>query len=109
MEELGWERLRRHNRELAAYGALVVREAIGTPSPTEAAVFEAMTLVALPEGTAETVDAGKTLSARLANELGAEVAVTPWGGRGYIRLSAQAYNAPAEYEDLASGLRKLIS
>jgi isopenicillin-N epimerase len=109
MEELGWERLRRHNRELAAYGALVVREAVGTPSATEAAVFEAMTLVALPEGTADTVDAGKTLSARLADELGAEVAVTAWRGGGYIRLSAQAYNAPAEYEDLASGLSKLLS
>jgi isopenicillin-N epimerase len=108
LEELGWERLRRHNRELAAYGARVVREALGTPAPAEADAFEAMTLVILPEGTAETVDSAKAFSARIADELGAEVAVSPWRDRGYIRLSAQAYNAPAEYEALASGLRKLM-
>jgi isopenicillin-N epimerase len=109
METLGWERHRRHNRELAAYGAHVVGEAMGTPPPTKADVFESMTLVALPAETADTLDQTKDLSARIAEELGAEVAVFPWRDRGYIRLSAQAYNAPAEYEELAAGLRKLLS
>jgi isopenicillin-N epimerase len=108
MEELGWDRLRRHNRELAAYGAEIVREALETPPPTEAAVFEAMSLVALPEDTADTLEETRALCGRIAEALGAEVAVFPWQGRGYIRLSAQAYNAPAEYEDLAIGLRKLL-
>jgi isopenicillin-N epimerase len=108
MEELGWERLRRHNRRLAAYGAEVVREALGTAPPTTAEVFEAMSLVALPGGTAATVDETKALSTRVAETLGAEVAVFPWRDRAYIRLSAQAYNAPVEYEELAVGLRKLL-
>ncbi len=109
MEGLGWERLRRHNRELAAYGAAVVREALDTPAPTEADVFEAMSLVALPEGTPDTMDGTRALSARIAEELGAEVAAFPWRDHSYIRLSAQAYNAPAEYEALAAGLPKLLS
>ncbi|HYT81431.1 MAG TPA: aminotransferase class V-fold PLP-dependent enzyme [Actinomycetota bacterium] len=109
MEGLGWERLRRHNRELAAYGAAVVREALDTPAPTEADVFEAMSLVALPEGTPDTMDGTRALSARIAEELGAEVASFPWRDHSYIRLSAQAYNAPAEYEALAAGLPKLLS
>jgi isopenicillin-N epimerase len=108
MEELGWERLRRHNRQLAAYGAEVVREALDTAPPATAEVFEAMSLVALPDGIAETVDETKALSTRIAEVLGAEVAVFPWRDRGYIRLSAQAYNAPVEYEELAAGLRKLL-
>jgi isopenicillin-N epimerase len=108
MEELGWERLRRHNRELASYGAEIVREALHTPPPTEAAVFEAMSLVALPEGTADSLEETRALSGRIADALGAEVAAFPWQGRGYIRLSAQAYNAPAEYEGLAVGLGKLL-
>jgi isopenicillin-N epimerase len=109
MEQLGWGRLRRHNRELAAFGAQVVREALGTSAPTEAPVFEAMSLVALPEGTADTLEGTRALSGRIADTLKAEVAVFPWQGRGYIRLSAQAYNAPGEYEDLAIGLRELLS
>jgi isopenicillin-N epimerase len=108
MEELGWERLRRHNRELAAYGAGVVRVALDTPAPTEAAVFEAMSLVALPEGIADTLEETKELTVRIADALGAEVAVFPWRDRGYLRLSAHAYNAPGEYEELAAGLRRLL-
>ncbi|HEY3211002.1 MAG TPA: aminotransferase class V-fold PLP-dependent enzyme [Actinomycetota bacterium] len=109
MEELGWDRLRRHNRELAAYGASIVRDALETPPPTKAEVFEAMSLVALPENAPKTLDETRALSARIAEGVGAEVAVFPWRDRGYIRLSAQAYNAPAEYEELAAGLRKLLS
>lgn len=109
MEVLGWDRLRRHNRELAGYGARVVGEALGTPPPTEADAFEAMTFVALPEATAVTAAAqAKVLSARIASELRAEVAVVSWRGRGHIRLSAQVYNAPAEYDRLAAGLRRLL-
>jgi isopenicillin-N epimerase len=109
MEELGWERVRRHNRELAAYGARVVQKALGTPPPTEADVFKAMTIVALPEGVADTLEETKALSRRIAEALDAEVAAFPWQGRGYIRLSAQAYNAPGEYEAVAAGLPALLS
>ena len=108
MDELGWERVRRHNRELAAYGARVVREALGTPALAQADVFEAMSLVALPPGVADTQEETKALSRRIAEALGAEVAAFPWQGHGYIRLSAQAYNAPAEFEAVALGLRDLL-
>ena len=109
MEELGWERVRRHNHELAAFGAKALREALGTAPPTDADVFEAMTIVALPDGVADTEDETKALSRRIAEAMGAEVAAFPWQGRGYIRLSAQAYNAPGEYEAVAAGLRTLLS
>jgi isopenicillin-N epimerase len=109
MDQLGWERLRHHNRELAEHGAKVVGAALRTPPPTEAPVFEAMSLVALPEGTADTLEETRALSVRIAESLKAEAATFPWQGRGYIRLSAQAYNAPAEYEELAAGLRELLS
>jgi isopenicillin-N epimerase len=110
MAELGWDRLRRHNRELAAYGRNVVREAIGTEPPCSEAEghFEAMTLVALPDGVVTTVDEGRELSRRAFEELRVEVAAFPWRDRGFLRLSAQAYNAPVEYERLAEGLAGLL-
>jgi isopenicillin-N epimerase len=111
MAGLGWDRLRRHNRELAAYGRGVVREVLGTGPPCSDAdgLFEAMTLVALPDGAVTTLDEGRELSRRAFEELRVEVAAFPWRDRGFLRLSAQAYNAPAEYDRLAEGLPRLFS
>jgi isopenicillin-N epimerase len=110
MANLGWERLRRHNRELAAYGSEVVGEAIGTPQVVEHAegLFEAMTLVAMPTSLSMTKESGEALAKRIARELRVEVPIFPWQARGFIRLSAQAYNSPADYERLAEGLPKLL-
>jgi isopenicillin-N epimerase len=110
MAGLGWDRLRRHNRELAAYGRGVVREAVGTDPPCSESegLFEAMTLVALPDGVVTTVDEGRELSRRAFEELRIEVAAFPWRDRGFLRLSAQAYNAPIEYDRLAEGLSGLL-
>jgi isopenicillin-N epimerase len=111
MAGLGWERVRGHNRELARLGREVVREAIGAkaewPEPND--LFEAMTLVALPEGVATTMDDGRAISRRLAEDFRIEAAIFPWRDRGFLRLSAQAYNAPAEYERLAWALPQVLN
>ena len=31
-----------------------------------------------------------------------------WNGRGYVRLSAQVYNRPADYERLAEALPRVL-
>jgi isopenicillin-N epimerase len=110
MAKLGWERVRKHNRELAAYGSDIVREATGTPRVVEHAegLFEAMTLVAMPPGLPMTKESGEALAKRIAQELRAEVAIFPWQKYGFIRLSAQAYNSPADYERLAEGLQGVL-
>ena len=48
------------------------------------------------------------MTARIAEALGCEVAVTVWNARGFIRLSAQIYNRPADYDRLAEGLPRLL-
>ena len=45
---------------------------------------------------------------RIADELRAEVAVNSWHGGLLLRLCAQVYNRPDEYERLAEGLPKLL-
>lgn len=67
-----------------------------------------MTLVPLPPDTVTTEDEAQALSALVATDVGCEVAITVWAGRGFLRLSAQAYNAPAEYERLAEGLKRVL-
>jgi len=112
MADLGWERVHAHNRELAAYGRDVLARALGTdpPIPPHAeGLVEAMTLVALPEGFAETEDEAVALRLRIAEELGVEALTLAWNGRGYVRLSAQVYNAPSDYERLADGLPGLLA
>ncbi len=107
--QLGPDRLRRHNVELAVAGQAEVARAIGVPAadlPRDAAV--SMQLVPLPDGVAATRDAAAALQDRIGEESAVEVAVTCWNGRGFVRLSAHAYNAPADYRRLAADLPSLI-
>ena len=46
---------------------------------------------------------------RWPNWLLCEMAIGAWNGRGGIRLSAYAYNSPADYERLALGVRDLMA
>ena len=110
MAGLGWDRVRRHNRELAALGRDIVRQAVGgRPAWSEAdGLFEAMTVVALPDGLVTSMESGKAIARRLAREHRIEAALFPWRDRGFLRLSAQAYNAPEEYERLGAALADLL-
>ena len=72
------------------------------------ALFEAMTLVRLPDGTVRTDDDARALQARIANSLGIETAPIAWNRSGYLRLSAQVYNSPSDYDRLAEGTLGLL-
>ena len=109
LDKLGLDRLRRHNVELAVAGQREVATALGldaTELPRDPAV--SMQVVPLPERLATDDDSAAALQARIADEIGVEVAVTTWAGRGFLRLSAQAYNAPADYRRLATDLPALL-
>jgi len=111
MAHLGWERVRSHNRRLARFGRDVVSAALGTAPVVNSEIdymFEAMTLVRLPRGVVSTEDDASAFHVRLAKQLKIEALPVAWNGDGYIRLSAQAYNAPSEYERLAVGLPDLL-
>ncbi|WP_020575675.1 aminotransferase class V-fold PLP-dependent enzyme [Actinopolymorpha alba] len=108
-ESLEPERLRQYNNGLAAYGQSVVASALGTSLDGVGGDPRlSMRLVALPRGVADTGEAATALYERISRDLHVEVAVTSWAGRGWLRLSAQAYNAPAEYERFAHGIAGLL-
>jgi isopenicillin-N epimerase len=108
-EAVGWDRMRAHGPALAAYGQSVVAEALDVQATDLWGADQLwMRCVPLPAGVATTTHAARGLWARISAELSCEVGVTTWRGRGILRLSAHAYNAPSEYERLATGLRRLF-
>ena len=83
-----------------AVGGVVVD--VGTPAPT-------MRLVSLPDGLVTDEPSGLRLGAYLAARSGAEVAITSWGGRGFLRLSAHLYNTIDDYAVTASRFAPLFA
>jgi isopenicillin-N epimerase len=111
LRTLGWEAVRTHNAALAAYGQRVVGAALGlSPAelPRPGAPEVAMRIVPLPAGLATTTPEAVELRQRIADKLATETAVNAWGGRGLLRLSAQVYNRPDEYDRLADRLPQLL-
>ena len=111
LRTLGWAEVRAHNAALAAYGQRVVAEALEVPwaelpRPTDPDI--AMRVVPLPAGLAATPPAAQALRQHIADKLAVETAVNAWGGRGLLRLSAQVYNRPDEYERFAERLPALL-
>ena len=109
MAELSWDRLRAHGSALADHGQRIVAEALGVPADRlwrEPGLW--MRCVPLPAGVASTEAGSRALWRVISDRLGCEVGVTTWRGRGLLRLSAHAYNAPADYVRLALGVRDIL-
>lgn len=109
LESLGLDKLRRHNVELAVAGQLEVAAALQVDPgdlPRDAGV--SMQLVPLPDGLVTDPAEAVALQARIGEEAAVEVAVTTWAGHGFIRVSAHAYNSPADYRRLAAALPDLL-
>jgi isopenicillin-N epimerase len=109
LERLDLARVRKHNVELAVAGQLEVARGLGldaTALPRDPAV--SMQLVPLPAGVASTPEQAEALQARIGTEVAIEVAVTTWAGQGFVRVSAQVYNCPADYARLAAELPTLL-
>lgn len=109
LESLSLDRLRVHGNTLATYGQQVLADVLRIPTADLWGDDEVwMRCIPLPSGVADTETGKRALWRRISEELRCEVAVTTWSGRSAIRVSAHAYNAPAEYERLAIGLRALL-
>jgi isopenicillin-N epimerase len=72
-------------------------------APVPATPAPCLRLVPLPDGVAATLEDADGLYRRL-SALGVEAQVTPYDGRGYLRLSAAVYNEIGDYERLAEVL-----
>jgi isopenicillin-N epimerase len=106
LRSLGTERIRAHNAALVAYGQQVVGRSLGVTDLPDPGGPLPMRLVPLPVNGDPA--AAVRLREQVSDELRCEVAVNSWNGRLLLRLSAQVYNRPEEYDRLAEGLPKLL-
>lgn len=104
----GWEGLRAHNHDLVVRGRTLLLDALGVGAPCPESMLGSLASIPLPDGTGtELSPLGlDPLHTALFEQDGIEVPVMPWPHppRRLLRISAQAYNEPVEYEKLATAL-----
>lgn len=104
MNDLGWERLRRYNHEMAvwSHAMLCERFAVEPLSPLDGSLLGSTATVRLPGKLASMNDAdAKAMQQSLYTDDGIEVPLFPWQGAWHLRVSCQAYNVPDDYHRLA--------
>ncbi|MEZ5989745.1 MAG: aminotransferase class V-fold PLP-dependent enzyme [Planctomycetota bacterium] len=109
----GFAGLRRHNKALVLEGRRLLCEALGIPAPAPEAMIAALASVPLPDlppAEAEGALRPEALMAWL-NTRGFEVVGQCWPAtpRCVLRVSAQAYNRPEEYADLAGAVAEFFA
>ena len=103
-QSFGWDEVRRYSTALADWAqdllAAALSEASGVDCHAEVGMpVGPLRLVGLPRGLATGHLDGNALRDRMLAEAGIETAFTAFAGRGYLRLSAHAYNTPEDYLD----------
>ncbi|TCC07544.1 aminotransferase class V-fold PLP-dependent enzyme [Kribbella soli] len=107
LAELDWPTRRPQLTTLVEEGAKVLAKALGTGVAEVAHPPATMRLVELPSSF--DLAGGPELKLRVSRELKAEITLTGFDDRGFIRLSAHAYNSIADYEKLSEGLPRVLA
>lgn len=104
----GLAELQARNRQLALLGREALCRALGVAAPVPAELVAQMAAVVLPSDLPPCGGDGDSdaLHLWLRRHCGVEVPVFGWQGRRILRISAQAYNSPAQFEWLAQILRR---
>ena len=110
LQELGAARVRRYCHDLVVRAAQEIARAWREPLAAPAALHASMTAIRLPRAWQQAAPATREAAAKLQSVILREhhvaVAIMPVDGALWARISAQIYNAPADYERLlALGLR----
>lgn len=106
LAELDWPVRRTQLSAMLDEGAKRVAKALGTSVAEVAHPAPTMRLVEVPSRVDLT--AAEALKQRVSRDLKAEITFTGFDGRGYIRLSAHAYNSLQDYESLAERLPAVL-
>ncbi|MDX6262871.1 MAG: isopenicillin-N epimerase, partial [Kribbellaceae bacterium] len=108
LEELEWPRRRTELSTMIDEGAKVLAKALGTSVADVAHPAATMRLVELPFPGERSDGAGETFKQKVSRELKAEITLTAFDTRVFVRLSAHAYNSRTDYERLAADLPTLL-
>jgi isopenicillin-N epimerase len=110
----GWPQVMAANHDLALLGRDIVANALGIEPPAPDSMLGSMAALPLPQPPDDAV--AKALGHRLLFEDGIEVPIVIWPVRAgrqdgvtprlLVRISAQRYNEPADYERLARALAR---
>lgn len=102
-----------HNRALASRGRDLLLRALRGAPPAPDALLGSMAALPLPPRPPDEPPGryGEALQDRLVHEFGIQVPIVPWPQRGQrlVRISAQLYNEPADYERLAGALQHIFA
>jgi isopenicillin-N epimerase len=102
LADLDWPTRRPQLTTLVEEGAKVLAKALGTGVAEVVNPPATMRLVEVPSRVDLTN--AEDLKIRISRDLKAEITFTGFDGRGFIRLSAHAYNSLRDYESLAARL-----
>jgi isopenicillin-N epimerase len=105
LKRLDIDRLRRHNERLADYGQRVFCAELGVEVPDQPSAAPSMRIVPLPPAVTDAAAFGS----RIATECRCEIPVTFFADHTFLRLSAHAYNRPADYETAARAIAGLLA
>ncbi|OAI41133.1 penicillin epimerase [bacterium SCGC AG-212-C10] len=110
----GWDEIRRRNHELAVAGRRLILDRLGMASPCPEDMLGSIASIPLPgipKGDAGNIRRTGDLQAALLSEFGVEVPIFGWAApiHHMVRISAQLYNSPDQYERLADGLLALLA
>lgn len=93
-----------YRHELVSAATALLADAWGTLRPFPPELHGTMAVLEAPGGLQGTREEARALSRRLREAHAIEVAVFPWGGRCWVRISAQVYNGLEDYARLARAI-----
>ncbi len=106
MRELGVDAMREWNHGVAYGAARMLTSHWGTQIPAPEAMFGSMVTIPLPERFGTTREASGSLKDALLYEDGIEAQVLAFKARVWLRIAAQVYNEPADFERLRDAIDK---
>jgi isopenicillin-N epimerase len=109
----GWPAIRARNRDMVRAARALLCRSLGIEPPCPSGMLGALAAVPLPDGSGTPPASslyGDPLQIALLDHSGVEVPVVPWPAppRRLLRISAQLYNRPGDYERLASALSAVL-
>ncbi len=105
-DEIGWERIRKHNHSLATWMQQSLVEAwnVEPLSPLDGSMLGNMATVLLPFGHPNTMPACLALRDEIYNKFQIEVPIFELQGKGAVRVSAQLYSREIHLKQLITAI-----